>query len=121
MDSNLQNVIIEAHSELIIKAVKKMCNGMTPEKVSKHWRLPQVFHRIHTHLQTLRNVNFVHSKRKENGLADRFGNEGVISKEHCTKQVRESIPLGKFCDDCLCEDEKDKELFQTFSSEKEED
>lgn len=39
MESNLHNAIIEANSELVINAAKKMCNGTTPGKVSKHWML----------------------------------------------------------------------------------
>ena len=39
MESNLHNAIIEADSKLVINAAKKMCNGTTPGKVLKHWRL----------------------------------------------------------------------------------
>jgi len=34
--SNSHNVIIEADSELIIRAAKKICNGTSLDKVSKH-------------------------------------------------------------------------------------
>lgn len=43
VEANLQNVIIEADSELIIRAAKKIHNGTLPNKVSKHWKLLQVF------------------------------------------------------------------------------
>lgn len=36
IDSNLHNTIIQVDSQLIINLVKKICNGSTPEKVSKH-------------------------------------------------------------------------------------
>ena len=39
MESNLHNAIIGADSKLVINAAKKICNGMTPGKVLKHWRL----------------------------------------------------------------------------------
>lgn len=42
-DSNLHNIIIEVDSELIINSVKKIGNGSTPNKVSRHWRLLQVY------------------------------------------------------------------------------
>jgi len=60
-------------------------------------------------------------KQKANGLADHLENEGVISKEGCTRHVWESISPGKLCADCLCQVAKDMELFQIFSSEKKED
>ena len=50
MESNLHNAIIEADSKLAINLAKKMCNGTTPGKVSKHWRLLQIFRCIHSHL-----------------------------------------------------------------------
>jgi len=39
INSDLHNAIIEADFELIINSFKKIENGTTPEKVSKHWRL----------------------------------------------------------------------------------
>ena len=81
MESNLHNAIIEADSELVINVAKKMCNGTAPVKVLKHWRLSQVFQCIHSHLQTLRTVSFIHVQRKANMLADRLANEGVLCKE----------------------------------------
>lgn len=50
---NLQNIIIEADSELIINSIKRICYGTEPEKVSRHWRLLQVFQRIQFHLLCL--------------------------------------------------------------------
>jgi len=80
MEANLHNAIIEADSELVSNAAKKMCNGMAHGKVSKHWRLSQVFQCIHSHLQTLRTIGFVHVRRKANMLANRPANEGVLCK-----------------------------------------
>eukprot|EP00253_Pinus_taeda_P029870 PITA_29870 len=39
VEANLQNAIIEADLELIIRAAKKIHNGNLPDKVSKHWKL----------------------------------------------------------------------------------
>jgi len=39
VEANLQNDIIEADLELIIRAAKKIHNGTLPDKVSKHWKL----------------------------------------------------------------------------------
>ena len=60
MESNLHNAIIEVDPELVINVAKKMCNGIAPRKVSKHWRLSQIFQHIHSHLRTLRTVSFIH-------------------------------------------------------------
>lgn len=50
VNSSSHNVIIEANLELIIKAAKKISNDTSPDKVSKHWKLLQVFYRIYSHL-----------------------------------------------------------------------
>ena len=50
-EANLQNVIIEADLDLIIRAAKKIHNGTSPDKVSKHWKLLHIFYCIHSHLQ----------------------------------------------------------------------
>ena len=47
------NVIMEADLEISINAVKKISCGTAPEKVSKHWRLIQVYQRIQKHLLSL--------------------------------------------------------------------
>jgi len=44
------NVIIEADSQITISSVKRISCGSKPEKVSKHWRLIQVYQRIQAHL-----------------------------------------------------------------------
>ena len=111
VDSNSHNVIIEADSELIIRAAKRICNGTAPDKVSKHWRLSQVFHCISSHLRTLRTVSFVHVRRKANMLADRLANEGVICKESYSRHAWDLTPSGKLRDDCQRKVAKDMEHF----------
>jgi len=59
-DSNLHNIIIEANFELIINLVKKIGNGLAPDKVSRHWRLLQVYQHIQPHLQNMRTISFIH-------------------------------------------------------------
>lgn len=46
VQENRQNVIIKAESELIINSARRISWGMGPKKVSKHWRLIQVFQQI---------------------------------------------------------------------------
>jgi len=78
---NLQNIIIEADFELIINSIKRISCGTELEKVSKHWRLLQVFQWIQLHLLCLRTVSFTHVRRMTNKLADILANQGVL----CTK------------------------------------
>jgi len=111
LNSNSHNVIIEADSELIIREAQKICNGTAPDKVSKRWRLSQVFLCIYTHLQTLKIVHFVHVKRKANMLVDHLENEGVISKDRDTHLVWALIPPSKLLEDCLCQAAKDRDYW----------
>lgn len=48
--NNCQNVIIEADSELVIKVVRRISHGTGSEKVTKHWRLVRVLHKIQGHI-----------------------------------------------------------------------
>lgn len=119
IESNLHNAIIEADSELIINAVKKICNGKAPRKVSKHWWLLQVFQCVHTHLQTPRMVSFVHMRRKANMLVDCLANEGVLWKESCNRYAWNSTSSGKLREDCQTQTTKDMENFQNIMNEQE--
>ena len=74
---NIQNVIIEANSKLFINSVKRINAGAAPEKISKHWRLLQVYQRIQAHLRMLRTLRLVHVRRESNKVADCLANEGV--------------------------------------------
>lgn len=73
-----QNVIVEAHSELVINSVKRISCGIALAKVSKHLRMIQVFQWIQIHLQSLCIVTFNHVRRLANKLADILANQGVI-------------------------------------------
>lgn len=119
VNSNSHNIITEAYSELIIRAAKKICNGTILDKVSKHWRLSQVFHYIHSHLQTLKIVSFVHVKRKANMVADRLANEGVINKERDTRHDWELLPPGKLFEDRLSQAAKDMKQWERWRAEEE--
>lgn len=89
VEANLQNVIIEADSELTIKAAKRIHNGTSSDKVSKHWKLMHIFHRIHSHLQTLKMIRFVHVRLKANMLSNQLANEGVVNKNRDSRHAWE--------------------------------
>lgn len=109
-DSNLHNTIIEADSKLIINSVKKLCNGSVPDKVSKHWRLLQVYQLIQSHLRTMRTLSFIHVQRTTNRLADIMANEGVL----CTKSNKiyewSETPQGRLRDECHKQATLNKEI-----------
>ena len=71
---NCHKLMIEADSELVINAAKKLSHGTGSEKVTKHWRLIRVLQRIQIHLQGLRTLRFNHVRRKANKLADILSN-----------------------------------------------
>jgi len=74
---NIQDVIIEADSELVINSVKRINAGTTPEKMSEHWRLLQVYQRIQALLRMLRILRLVHGHREANKVVNWLANEGV--------------------------------------------
>lgn len=94
METNLQNVIIEANSDLVIKAVKKIQNGTSRDKVSRHWKLLQVFYRIQSHFCILQTIRFVHVRRKVDILADRLTNEGVTNGDKDSQLPWDLLPEG---------------------------
>lgn len=59
-DSNLHKIIIEVDSELIINSVKRILYGSALEKVSRHWRLLQIYQRIQSHLYNMKTLSFTH-------------------------------------------------------------
>jgi len=101
VEANLHNVIIEEDLDLVIKGAKRIQNGTSPDKVSKHWQLLQVFHCIHSHLQILKKIRFVHVRRKVNMLADQLANEGVANKDRDSWYAWELLPKGELREDCF--------------------
>ena len=108
----LHNTIIEADSELIINSVKRLGTGTPPEKVSRHWTLLQVYHRIQLHLRILRTLSFVHLRRDANRIANWLANEGV----RCTRDNKcflwGSAPVGQLHEGCHTLTLIDKEQYQ---------
>lgn len=74
---NLQNIIIEIDSEMIINLVQRIYCGTELENVSSHWRLIQVFQRIQFNLVDLRTVRFTHVRWMANKVVDILANQEV--------------------------------------------
>ena len=112
IEFNLHNTIIKADLELIINSVKRLGTGTAPDKVSRHWRLLQVYYRIQSHLRILRTLRFLHVRRDANRVADWLANEGV----RCTKDNKcclwELVPAGQLRESCHILALTDKENYQ---------
>ncbi len=96
MDYNLHNTIIEADSKLMINLVKRISTSKTQDKISNHWQLSQVFHRVQYHLRTLRTLSFIHVLRDANRVADRLANEGVICIEKTSATCGSSLRMDNY-------------------------
>jgi len=97
---NIQNVIIEADLELVINSIKRINVSATPEKISEHWQLLQVYQRIQTHLRMLRTLMLVHVRREANKVADLIANEGVRNKHSDLSYWWEEITNDKLKEGC---------------------
>lgn len=116
---NMKNSIIEVDSELTINSIKRIANGLDPEKISHHWRLLQVYWRIQSHLRILRTLSFAPVRRNANKVADRLANEGVLCKNEYSFYNWEMMPVGNLREECYSLARADNELF--LKSGREED
>ena len=111
------NVLIEADSKISINVVKKIGFGIAPARVSKQWRLIQVYQRIQKHLQSLRTVSFNHVQRKVNKPADLLANQGVINPECKIKMKWQEMPPSRLKALCDAQAIEDKEIFDCWARE----
>ena len=110
--NNLQNIIVEAGSELIINSVKRISYGTEPEKVSKHWRLLQVFQRIQLHLRGLSTVGFTHVLRTTNKLVDILANQGVLCTKSRVALSWQEMPQNRLKAHCHDQADEDRMVFR---------
>lgn len=120
-DSNLHNIIIEADSELIINSVKKIGNGLALDKVSRHWRLLQVYQRIQSHLQNMRTLTFIHVRRTSNRLVDILANEGMLCSKRNIRYDWIRIPQGHLQEEFSRQVNLDREFYHSKENKKDED
>lgn len=112
IQSNCQNVIVEADSELLINAAKRISNGTGLEKVTKQWRLTRVLQRIQVHLLELCTLRFTHVRRKTNKLADILANQGVSSKDSAILRRWNTMVQSNLKKLCHNRVEEDKEEYR---------
>lgn len=117
VQDNRKNVIIESNSELIINSVKRISWGMEPEKVSKHWRLIQVFQRIQLHLRGLLTVSFNHVRRKANKLADLLANQGVNYTTNKVAMGWQGLPQNGLKEQCCYQVDEDMMVYRNKAME----
>jgi len=111
MNYDLHNTIIEVDSELMINSVKRISTGIALEKVSNHWILSLVFHRVQSHLRTLRTLSFVHVRRDANRVANKLVYEGVIFIKENKCCLQEFLHAGQLHEDFSTLVHKDRELY----------
>lgn len=114
---NLQNIIIEADSELIINSVKRICCGTEPKKVSSHWRLIQVFQRIQFHLLDLHTVSFTHVRRTANKVVNILANQGVVCTKNMVKLIWREMPQNILREQCFNQAKEDNRVLQNRATE----
>lgn len=114
---NLQNIIIEVDSELIISSFKRICCGTEPEKVSSHWRLIQVFQRIQFHLLDLCTMSSTHVQRIANKLADILANQGVVCTKNKVKLILQEMSQNRLREQFFSRVEEDNKVFRNRTAE----
>ena len=112
-------MIIKADSELIINSVKIICCGTKSEKVSRFWRLLQVFQRIQIHLLCLQIMSFTHVRRLANKLADILANQGVLCTKIRVNLSWQEMPQNRLREYCLNQANADRTLFRNIVTETE--
>lgn len=117
IQNNCQNFIIEVDSKLVINAAKRISNGTGPKKVTKHWRLTQVLHKIQAHLQELRTLIFIHVWRKAKKLADILANQGVNCKDSAILRGWNAMTQSNLRKLCHNQAEEDKEVYRSKMKE----
>lgn len=117
-DSNLHNTIIETNFELIIHLVKKICYGSTPDKVSRHWRLLQVYQRIQSHPQNMKTPSFTHVHLTTNKLVDILANEGILCAKRNKIYDWKGTHQGRLKEVCLRQVNMDREFYQSRGSQR---
>lgn len=115
---NIHNVIIEANSELVINLVKRISVGVAPEKISRHWRLLQVYQRIQVHLRMLRTLRLVDVRREANKVADWLANEGVRNKHINLCYWWEEVMDDRMMEECSSRALSNRQQYQEKSRER---
>jgi ribonuclease HI len=77
---NLNHLIIEGDSQVIISLATKIINGSDPAKVSPSWHLLSPLETLHTLLHPSLTLIPSHVRREENKVVDKLANEGVSSQ-----------------------------------------
>jgi ribonuclease HI len=97
---NLQPLIIEGESKVIISLEIKIINGMDPEKVTPSWRLLGRLSFLQAFLHPPLNLITSHIRREAKKVAKKLANEGVIAQVEIlilNPQDHPDSPLLKQC------------------------
>lgn len=81
---NIQPVILEGDSQIIINLAKKLQQGYQVNKITKNWRLEFCVERLADIIGRFRHCAFSHVRRRANRVADKLANQGVTVDENFT-------------------------------------
>eukprot|EP00253_Pinus_taeda_P017843 PITA_17843 len=102
---NLQPLIVEGDSQIIIRMATRIQNGSQTRKVADSWRLEARLHSIAQELHNHRALTFHHIRREGNKVADLLANIGVESSHPLQVGNLSIIPSAQKTREC-------KELLQ---------
>jgi len=75
---NLQPLIVEGDSQILINMAKRLQNGSQAKKITNSWRLAARLEAIEQALRSNRAISFSHTKREGNKVTDLVANIGAI-------------------------------------------
>ena len=74
---NLQPLIVEGDSQILINMVTRIHNGSQARKIAPSWRLEARLNEIANKIDNARAISFKHTRREGNKIADLLANIGV--------------------------------------------
>lgn len=89
---NLQPLIVEGDSQILINMATHIQNGSQARKVATSWRLEARLNAIEQDLRNNRAISFTHTKREGNKIADLLANIGVENGQTFLARNTDIIP-----------------------------
>jgi len=97
---NLQPLLVEGDSQIIINMANRIQNGSQTRKVAHSWRLEARLNSIERELLQNRALSFLHTKREGNKTADLLANLGVDCSLNLLSGKLDIIPNSQKAQEC---------------------